>query len=97
MAREVIWTAPAEKDRKDILAYWIDRNGSTAYSLKLFDRFRTAVRSIMTNPFIGRPTDIPGIRMKRVGTYLLFYEVALDAIVIHHIWHERRDLPSMKF
>lgn len=95
MAREVIWTAPAEKDRKDILAYWIDRNGSAAYSIKLFERFRSALRTIVANPFIGRPTDLPGIRMKRISGYLLFYEVGSDAIVVHHIWHERRDLKRM--
>lgn len=40
MARQIVWTPPAEKDRKDILAYWLNRNGSPTYSLKLFERFQ---------------------------------------------------------
>lgn len=97
MARQVAWTAPAEKDRKEILAYWLDRNGSATYSLKLLDRFEAATKKIGTHPFIGRPSDIEGIRVLPVASYLLFYELLADVIVIHHIWDARRDLRKMKF
>lgn len=97
MARQIVWTAPAEKDRKDILAYWLKRNGSAAYSLKLFAQFQAATRTILAHPFIGRPSDIEGIRVLAVGEYLLFYEVFVDPIVVHHIWDARRDLKKLKF
>lgn len=69
MARKVVWTAPAEKDRKSILLYWIERNGSATYSLKLFERFRAATKTILSHPYIGRPTNIEGIRVLAVGDY----------------------------
>jgi toxin YoeB len=97
MARQIVWTAPAESDRKEILSYWIDRNGSAAYSLKLFRHFNTAINRTIAHPYIGRPTDINGIRVLRVLDHLIFYEVMADAIVVHHIWHERRDLSKLKF
>lgn len=97
MARQVVWTAPAEKDRKEILAYWLQRNGTPTYSLKLFNLFRTALRELSMHPFMGRPTDIAGVRVRPVGDYLLFYEVAADAIIVHHIWHGRRDIKKLRF
>ena len=97
MARKVVWTAPAEKDRKAILSYWIERNGSSTYSLRLFERFRVATKTILSHPYIGRPTNIEGVRVLKVGDYLLFYEVFADSIVVHHIWDGRRNLEDLKF
>lgn len=97
MARQIIWTTPAERDRKEILSYWLERNGSPIYSLKLFERFRIATRTILSHPFIGRPTDIEGIRVLLVEEYLLFYEVFADSIVVHHVWDARRNLKELKF
>ena len=97
MARQVVWSAPAEKDRKDILVYWAKRNGSLTFSIKLHGLFRAAVRTIANNPFVGRPTDMGGVRVKPIEDYLLFYEVLADVIIIHHIWDGRRDLKNMKF
>ena len=96
MAREIAWSAPAEKDRKDILAYWNERNGSESYSLKLFTRINTALAKLRSNPYMGRPSDITDIRVVHVDRYLLFYEVMSDAILVHHIWHSKRDLSKME-
>lgn len=95
MARQIVWSAVAEKDRKEILAYWIDRNGSRAFSLNLFKRINTMVGRLLSHPFMGRPSDIAGIRVLKIDHYLLFYEVAEDAIIIHHLWHGRRDLSKL--
>lgn len=97
MARQITWSGPAEKDRRDILAYWLERNDSPAYSLKLFKKINLVLDRVQRNPFMGRPADIPGIRIVRIDDYLLFYEVMADAIVVHHIWHGRRDLSKMKW
>jgi len=97
MACQVVWSAPAEKDRKTILIYWINRNRSSTYSAELHGLFQGAIRTISNNPFVGRPTDLDGIRVKSIGDYLLFYEVLADVIIIHHIWDGRRDLKKLKF
>jgi len=36
MARQVIWTERAQKERIAIFKYWNNRNGSTIFSLKLY-------------------------------------------------------------
>jgi toxin YoeB len=46
MARRIIWVLQAQKDRKEILAYWKDRNKSVAYSKKLDKFFREALKLI---------------------------------------------------
>ncbi len=97
MARKVVWTVPAEQDRKAILSYWIERNRFSTYSLKLFERFRVATKAILSHPYIGRPTNIEGVRVLEVGEYLLFYEVFADSIVVHHVWDARRNLEDLKF
>ena len=97
MAREIAWSGPAEKDRKDILAYWNERNGSEAYSLKLFRRINTVLFKPRNNPYMGRPANIADIRVLPLDRYLLFYEVMSDAILVHHMWHGRRDPSKMEF
>ncbi|MBP6312249.1 MAG: type II toxin-antitoxin system RelE/ParE family toxin [Flavobacteriales bacterium] len=97
MARQIVWTAPAEKDRKEILAYWLKRNGTAAYSLKLFAQFKNAAALLSQKPFAGRASDIANIRVWPVASYLVFYEVFADSVVIHHVWDGRRDLIKLKF
>ena len=75
----------------------MQRNGSATFSRKLYGRIRTGLDRTIQNPFIGRPTDIEGIRVIRVGEYLIFYEVMADAIVVHHVWDGRRDLTKLEF
>jgi plasmid stabilization system protein ParE len=97
MARQIVWTVPAEQDLKEILVYWVQRNGSATFSSKLYGRIQAAIARTVENPFIGRPTDMDGIRVIRVGEYLIFYEVMADAIVVHHVWDGRRDLEQLEF
>src|SRR5689334_2159375 len=96
MARQIVWSGSAENDRKAILSYWLDRNGSSAYSLKLFKRVNRMVERLLAHPFLGRPTDIKGVRVLKIDDYLLFYEVIGEIILIHHIWNGRRDLSKLR-
>ena len=97
MARQIVWTEPAEKDLKTILKYWVDRNGSTTYSRRLYGQIQAGIERTIKYPFLGRPTDMEGIRVLRVEIYLVFYEVMADAIVVHHLWDGRRDLKRLEF
>jgi hypothetical protein len=46
MARQVVWSRNAQKERVAILGYWVERNGSAAYSVKLDAMFRSALNRI---------------------------------------------------
>lgn len=55
--RKINWTEKANFERKEILEYWINRNKSKNYSIKLNKLFIDAMRKVSENPTIGRKTD----------------------------------------
>jgi toxin YoeB len=40
MAKKVVWSQKAQKDRRRILKYWKGRNKSNVYSIKLAQLFK---------------------------------------------------------
>lgn len=72
MAKKVIWSKQALKDRREILQYWIERNSSKIYSVKLNNLFVDAVQLIASHPNIGIQTDFENVRGKSVKTTIFF-------------------------
>lgn len=91
MARRIIWVLQAQKDRKEILTYWKDRNKSANYSRKLDKRFRDALKLTAKYPFIGKPTNKKNIRIKIVSSYFLIYEITSEEIIVLRIWDSRQN------
>lgn len=96
MVKKVIWSPRAQNDRKQILAYWVNRNKSNVYSQKLDRRFREAVKIIQEYPQIGKQTQNQNLRIKIVSDYLLIYEEADDSIILLTIWDSRQDPEKIK-
>lgn len=96
MARQIVWSRRAQKDRRAILEYWIQRNNSTAYSRKLDALLREAVKLISEFPLIGSPTNVDDVRIKSVGDYLIFYVESQERIHVLTIWDRRRDPEKLK-
>ncbi len=96
MAFKIVWTAPAQAERKRVLAYWLKQTGSSLYSIKLDNRFRSALKLITREPHIGRPTNIPGVRVKSVGDHQLFYRIDEQSILVLTLWDTRRDPKSLR-
>jgi len=86
MAKEIMWSQRAINQRKDILKYWVLKNRSTSYSIKLDQIFREAVILISKYPIIGKPADIKNTRAKKVRDYFIFYQVMDKQIYIVSIW-----------
>lgn len=91
MARQIVWSANAQRERMEILQYWADRNGSTLYSEKLDGLFRASLRVIARNPKLGRPTTDPEVRVKTIGDHLLFYSITTAEVHVLSVWHAKRD------
>lgn len=51
--RKINWTVNANLERKEILQYWIKRNKSKTYSIKLNKIFIETVAKIADEPMIG--------------------------------------------
>ena len=91
MAKEVIWSFRAQRDRIEILNYWKERNKSKTYSIKLNALFEQTINLISEFPEIGRIVNIRGIRVKTIRDYSIFYFKEENSIEILIIWDNRRD------
>lgn len=91
MAKQIIWSLRAQKDKREIFKYWAERNKSNRYSQKLNQLFKEATQLLREHPYIGRSTDDDTIRIKIVRDYLLIYEVTETSINILSVWDGRQD------
>ena len=89
--KPIIWSPRAQKDRMEILKYWINRNKSTLYAEKLIDLIEEATKLITKHPNLGRATNLRNVRFKVIRDYLLFYEEMDDRIEILLFWDSRQD------
>lgn len=95
--RKINWTEKANHERKEILEYWIHRNKSKTYSIKLNKLFVEAVKKISEHPTIGRKTDFDEkVRLKIVRDYLLFYEYDEKQITVLSVWDGNRNEEKIK-
>ena len=97
MAKKVIWSKQAIKDRKEILQYWIDRNKSNTYSIKLNNLFIDAIELIAAHHNIGILTDLENVRSKLAKDYYIFYEINELTINILAIWDCRQNPNNIEF
>ena len=91
MAKRIVWTNTAAKARREMLEYWITHNGSKTYSKKLSALFRERVDLIKEQNYLGKPTDISGIRVTLVSHFSIFYKVDGNDITIVGLWDNRRN------
>jgi plasmid stabilization system protein ParE len=89
--RKIEWLAEAKLDLKDILDFYIERNGSAVYSKKLNLRFSNSIQLLEKNPFIGIKTDYNNVRSLIKDDYQIIYEIFDSSILILIIWDCRRD------
>ena len=96
MAKQIVWSRRAQRDRKEILEYWRVRNKSNTYSKKLNRLFKESIKIITDFPEIGKPTDQANTRIKIVKDYLIIYEETETQILILTIWDSRQDPGKLK-
>ena len=90
MARQVIWTDRAQKERIAIFKYWNKRNESSIYRLKLYKLINESLKLICAHPLLGKLSDKENVRVKVLSDYLIIYETTFDFVIVLSIW----DCPS---
>ena len=89
------YTLPALADLDAILDYVSARSPQGA--ARIHARIQAVVDLLLVHPRIGLQTEDPTIR--RINTspysYLIFYEVAGDEIIVHAVRHGARDPSNM--
>ncbi|TAM94343.1 MAG: type II toxin-antitoxin system RelE/ParE family toxin [Chitinophagaceae bacterium] len=96
MVKKVIWSSRAKSDLKEILKYWIKRNKSITYSLKLNALIEEQLDLITKFPTVGRKTDVPNVYVKIIKDYLLYYEREADSLHVLTIRDSRRNPKDFK-
>lgn len=96
MAKKIIWTNKAKKELIDILRYWIERNHSDLFSIKLNNLIKEQLKLIAEFPESGKKTDIPNVSVKIIHKYLLYYELTDGKIYILTIRHGNKNPKTLK-
>jgi len=90
MARRIIWTERAQKERIEILAFWKKHNQSGTYSQKLNELIKKSLKIISKYPMIGKPTQIKSVRVKVLSNYMIIYETTPSEIIVLSVWDSRQ-------
>ena len=89
--RKIIWSYKAKSKLYEILEFYIERNKSKTYSVKLYKRILKDLKLILKMPNAGMKTDIESVRGLIVENLIVFYEHSADEITIHTIWDCRQN------
>lgn len=89
--RAVVWTDTASRQRREILKYWVKRNGTTAYAEKLIKLTAEQIAIIQKNPKLFKKTDFPGTHVSALGHFSIFYKYTSDLLIITAFWDNRQD------
>ena len=95
MARKVVWTEPAADDLVATVKH-ISKD-SPAFAATVAQRICDAVDSLAELSQRGRPFPdpaFPSFRELIVGPYRLVYEVELERVIVHGVFHGSRDVPK---
>ncbi|MCF8254480.1 MAG: type II toxin-antitoxin system RelE/ParE family toxin [Bacteroidia bacterium] len=95
--RKVVWSLLAKNNRIQILDYWIERNKSKDYSIKINNLFKEGIEFISEFPEVGKLTDDKSARIIIVRDYLIVYESNKDQILILTIFDGRQDPIKLKY
>ncbi len=89
--RNVVWTRTADIQFSGILAYWVMRNKSNAYSKKLVELVREKTNQIAKTPFTYKLTDFENVRVASLGNFGIYYKIKDEQIIISAFWDNRQD------
>jgi toxin YoeB len=89
--KTIIWSLKAKEEFQKILEFYIQRNNSPTYSLKLMSETEEIMKLLGTYHYLGRCTDNQTTRVIIKVTFLLFYEICKDTIEIVSYWDNRQN------
>jgi len=92
--RKIVWSNRAKNRLYGILEFYIERNKSKSYSIKLYKLLNKEVKLLLKYPDLGLKTTEPSVRGLIIENYIIYYEVTDDKIIIHTIWDCRQDPDS---
>ncbi len=89
--RTVVWTETAVRQRREILKYWVKRNGSIIYAEKLIKLIAEQINVILSNPKLFKKADFPETHVSALGHFSIFYKYNKSTLIITAFWDNRQD------
>jgi plasmid stabilization system protein ParE len=89
--RKIVWSNRAKKRLYGILEFYIRRNKSKTYSIKLYRLLHKELRILIKFPETGLKTTEDCVRGLIIDDYIICYEITRDKIVIHTVGDTRQD------
>lgn len=89
--RVIVWTFTASRQRREILKYWIQKNGSTIYAEKLIVAIRDRLSIISKHPYSFPKTSFPHVRVSSLGHYSILYKTTESELIVVAFWDNRQD------
>jgi plasmid stabilization system protein ParE len=89
--RKIVWSNRAKIRLYAILDFYIKRNKSKVYSIKLQKLISKEVNLLLKQPDLGLKTSEETTRGLIIQDYIVYYEITDDKIIIHTIWDCRQN------
>lgn len=89
--RIVVWTNTAARQRREILKYWVKRNGTITYAEKLIKLTAHQLKIIKSNPLLFKKADFPETNVSVIGHFSIYYKSTKDLIIVTAFWDNRQD------
>jgi len=89
--RKIVWSNRAKIRLYAILDFYIVRNKSKVYSIKLQKLISKEVNLLLKQPDLGLKTSEDSTRGLIIENYIVYYEIIDDKIIIHTIWDSRQN------
>ena len=89
--RKIVWSNRAKIRLFAILDFYIVRNKSKVYSIKLQKLFSKEVNLLLKQPDLGLKTSEDTTRGLIIENYIVYCEITDDKIIIHTIWDSRQN------
>ena len=71
--RKIVWSNRAKKRLYGILEFYIERNKSKSYSIKLYKLLNKEVKLLLKYPDLGLKTSEESVRGLIIDTYIIYY------------------------
>lgn len=96
MAKKIILSLSAEKERLAILEFYFKETGSKQVPTIIFKQINKAIDNISLFPTSGRLIDNQNHRIFVSPPYKIVYRIQEKEIIILHIWDSRRNPDDLK-
>ncbi|MFN6945721.1 MAG: type II toxin-antitoxin system RelE/ParE family toxin [Cytophagaceae bacterium] len=89
--KEIIWSRRAKKEFQDVLDFYLERNGTPTYSIRLLQETEQLIDFLKDNNFLGRLSENKVTRVIVKDYFLVFYEIQENQIDIVSYWDNRQN------